>query len=132
MPIYMIVLTYDCVHTQLIVPKYHCDQTRFCPYMIMLNRLCPSLIVVTYNWADTRICQDKIIIVPINKFTCNFVPTIVPRRDCTLTITVLSRQLDHDQLKLRPCFLPWVSKNRRYRILKGIDRLADFFLYYWT
>ena len=32
----------------------------------------------------------------------------------------------HDQLKLRPYFLPWVSKNRRYRILKGIDRLSDF------
>ena len=28
----------------------------------------------------------------------------------------------HDQLKLRPCFLPWVSKNRRYRILEGIDQ----------
>ena len=36
-------------------------------------------------------------------------------------------QLDHDQLKLRKCFLPWVSKNRRCRILKGIDRLCDFF-----
>ena len=36
--------------------------------------------------------------------------------------------LNHDQLKIRPCFLPWVSKNRRYRILKGIDRLCDFLI----
>ena len=34
--------------------------------------------------------------------------------------------LSHDQLKIRPHFLPWVSKNRRYRILNGIDRIGDF------
>ena len=36
--------------------------------------------------------------------------------------------VNHDQLKLRPCFLPWVWKNRRYRILKEIDRLGFFLL----
>ena len=33
---------------------------------------------------------------------------------------------NHDQLKIRPYFLPWDSKNRRYRILNGIDRIGDF------
>ena len=33
---------------------------------------------------------------------------------------------EHDQLKIRPYFLPWVSKNRRYRILNGIDRIGHF------
>ena len=28
---------------------------------------------------------------------------------------------NHDQLKIRPYILPLVSKNRRYRILNGID-----------
>ena len=32
----------------------------------------------------------------------------------------------HDQLNIRPYFLPWVLKNRRYRILNGIDRIGDF------
>ena len=32
----------------------------------------------------------------------------------------------HDQLKIRPYFLPLVSKNRRYRILDGIDQIGDF------
>ena len=45
---------------------------------------------------------------------------------------VLNSMVNHDQLNLRPCFLPWVSKNRRYRILKGIDRLSEYFFYYWT
>ena len=44
-----------------------------------------------------------------------------------LPFKIFQYTLSHDQLKLRPCFLPWVSKNRRYRILKGIIRLCDFF-----
>ena len=43
-----------------------------------------------------------------------------------IIIGCLTGNIIHDQLKLRPCFLPWVSKNRQYRILKGIDRLSDF------
>ena len=43
-----------------------------------------------------------------------------------IIIGCLSGNIIHDQLKLLPYFLPWVSKNRRYRILKGIDRLSDF------
>ena len=43
-----------------------------------------------------------------------------------IIIGCVTGNIIHDQLKLRPCFLPWVSKNRRYRILKGIDRLSDF------
>ena len=43
-----------------------------------------------------------------------------------IIIGCLTGNIIHDQLKLRPYFLPWVSKNRRYRILKGIDRLSDF------
>ena len=41
-------------------------------------------------------------------------------------IGCLTGNIIDDQLKLRPYFLPWVSKNRRYWILKGIDRLSDF------
>ena len=29
--------------------------------------------------------------------------------------------LKHDQLELRPCFLPWVSKNRLYRIFRALS-----------
>ena len=43
-----------------------------------------------------------------------------------IIIGCLTGNIIHDQLKLRPCFLPWVSKNRRYRLLKGIDRLSNF------
>ena len=43
-----------------------------------------------------------------------------------IIVGCLTGNIIHDQLKLRPCFLPWVSKNRRCRILKGIDRLSDF------
>ena len=43
-----------------------------------------------------------------------------------IIIGCLTGNIIDDQLKLRPYFLPWVSKNRRYRILKGIDRLSDF------
>ena len=31
-----------------------------------------------------------------------------------IIIGCLTGNIIHDQLKLRPCFLPWVSKNRRY------------------
>ena len=46
-----------------------------------------------------------------------------------IIIGCLTGNIIHDQLKLRPCFLPWVSKNRRYWILiRGSTDLAILFL----
>ena len=50
------------------------------------------------------------------------------KSDTAYPLNFIKTTYIHDQLKLRPCFLPWVSKNRRYRILKGIDGLCDFFI----
>ena len=92
-----IVPIHDCAHMILftyctIVLIHHFDQTRLCPTKIVLIRLCPSNIVVTYNWAETKMCPDTI--VPISNCTRNFIPTIVAIRDCAHTIRVFIRKLD--------------------------------------
>ena len=56
-------------------------------------------------------------------FTCIFFFCVGVCRERSRLIIC---SVNHDQLKLRPYFLPWVSKNRRYRILKGIDWLCHF------
>ena len=61
----------------------------------MLIRLWPSKIVVTYNWTETRICPRHNCTHKQYYCTRNFVPTIVPRRDCAhMMMRVFSRQLD--------------------------------------